>query len=258
LLVFLPDFFFRLVQFAAKNVNNSLIDEVGIVREEPLEFSMKKFLASAAAGIFAVTLAQSAAAATIEFDFDGETANAGLVSITVGTTVFSVLGTGGQGANLFDTTDPVSSDHDNDDDIIPLAQGDDGVGGNVLILQSDKDGGGRANDFAGGGDIVFTLESGPSLALIGFAAIDDGTFSLSTSLDGPVTALSLSEKETGSTSFLSSFLKVGDSFTINYSGSGAIDTLVFEEMAAVPVPASLPLLLAGLGGLGYLKRRRKA
>lgn len=60
----------------------------------------------------------------------------------------------------------------------------------------------------------------------------------------------------------------GDSFTLVDSDtlrynfkttSRYIDNVrVITEVAPVPVPAALPLLLAGLGGLALMKRRRKA
>lgn len=50
----------------------------------------------------------------------------------------------------------------------------------------------------------------------------------------------------------------GDRFVVDFNGkSGAIGEF-HAEVAPIPVPASLPLLLAGFGALGYVARRKKA
>lgn len=46
-------------------------------------------------------------------------------------------------------------------------------------------------------------------------------------------------------------------FKVTYNGSGAIGALDIR-VSAVPLPAGLPLLLAGLGGLAALRRKRTA
>ena len=49
------------------------------------------------------------------------------------------------------------------------------------------------------------------------------------------------------------------SFTLSgRDGAFGLDNFRYTAVAAVPVPAALPLLLAGLGGLGMVARRRKA
>lgn len=47
-----------------------------------------------------------------------------------------------------------------------------------------------------------------------------------------------------------------NTLTVQYNGSGAIGGLDFQT-AAVPLPAGLPLLLVGLGGLALLRRTHK-
>jgi hypothetical protein len=214
------------------------------------ETSGHKHVQGAAAG-------HSASAAEIKLDFDSLIANSILSQATVGTSVFDVF-SGGNAPNIFDTVDGSFSDHVGDPDIIPAVQGENGVAGKVLIIQSPKDGGGKANDFAGGGRITFTLSSGPSLSFIGASAIDDGTFLFGTQVDGDLGVLSFgSENETGKISFMSTALNVGDSFYIDFFGSGAVDALVFDDgVTPVPVPASLPLLVGALGGIGLMSRRK--
>lgn len=66
--------------------------------------------------------------------------------------------------------------------------------------------------------------------------------------------------------------KIGESYTFANSGPQTIGFAIFDidgsfgesrlyvdnlEFAAVPLPASLPLLIAGLAGLGWISRRRR-
>jgi hypothetical protein len=170
-------------------------------------------------------------------------------------------GANSTGAALFDTTcRDNNTDCGGDEDLTPGwitadTQGTLGVGGNVLIRQ--EAGATVPDDAATSGTITFTLQVGKAFRLIGFSAIDDGTFSMSTVADGTLVApLGLNENQIGQRIFStpSSIIRVGDSFTFNYSGSGAFDSVI---LSAVPVPAALPLMLVALGGLGVTSRRRR-
>jgi hypothetical protein len=46
--------------------------------------------------------------------------------------------------------------------------------------------------------------------------------------------------------------------TSTFNMGQSLGTLDFQPPSVVPVPAALPLLLAGLGGLAFIARRRKA
>jgi hypothetical protein len=43
----------------------------------------------------------------------------------------------------------------------------------------------------------------------------------------------------------------------SYAGAGFIDGLAFVNVAAVPEPSTYALMLAGLGLVGFVARRRK-
>ena len=156
------------------------------------------------------------------------------------------------GPAFFDTTCSGSACN-GDGDLRPMTQGENGVAGNVLILQ--ETGSNVPDDAATGGTITFTLLAGSSFIWEGASAVDDGIFGFSTVSDGNLGNIILTgERETGITSFFSSKINVGDSFTVSYSGSGGIDSLV---LTAVPVPAALPLMFGAIGGLAFVSRRRK-
>lgn len=216
---------------------------------------MHNFLRSTLVGA-ALLVPVGASAAILDFDATaGQTIP--LTSFSEDGYTFELFFTGiNQGPAIFDTTCTGYAGSDgcnNDLDLTPLVQGENGVGGNVMILQSNTDL--TPNDAAGGGTIEFRLTSGPSFFLTGFSGVDeqpitafdkDGTTILGV-IDLP------GDRDTGLVTFMSSRINVGDSFFIKFDGSGGIDSLV---VAPVPVPAALPLLLAALGALGLARRRR--
>ncbi|MEM9754890.1 MAG: VPLPA-CTERM sorting domain-containing protein [Pseudomonadota bacterium] len=213
------------------------------------------------AGVLAGTfLGAAVAAQAAVIDFDAADASAGQ---TVGFTTYSedgftfgVTTTGANdGAAIFDTTcTGYTSNCNGDRDLVPTSQGLNGVSGNVLILQDRRSGKATPNDAARPGSITFELLSGPAFQLTSFSAVDDGTFTISDAGGVLATIALASDNQTGQASFLSSIINVGDSFTISYSGSGAVDALALMP-APIPLPAAMPMLALALGGLVAMRRR---
>ena len=156
-----------------------------------------------------------------------------------------------------------------DEDITPAMQGDNGISGNVLIIQ-EPDSPVPDDDRGMGGDITLTVAATPddqAFRFVGASAIDNATFTFYADQSGDGIDLLLlgmitigPEGDvaggTASTTFAidSGFLQVGDAIVIDFSGSGAVDSLV---LAPVPIPAALPLLLSALAGLGLTARFRR-
>jgi hypothetical protein len=221
------------------------------------------------AALVAMGLAATVPVYAATLDFDGGQATYSSTNTLTGYSQhglsFAVsLGAGDRwasGANLFNTdacgTEARCVGND-DGDLLPGANTA-GVGGNLLIRQEKGNrgnmGGMLDDDATGRGSITFTLLSGSAFRLTSFAAIDDGRFSISV---GGLVLGSLNprnDNEIRSTAlFGSPLIQVGESFTVNFRGSGGVDAI---GVAPVPVPATLPLLLAGMAGFGMLARRRR-
>ena len=198
----------------------------------------------------------AASAATI--DFDGLATN---ILFSNGDTftedgfTFEVSFTGGSkvsGVSFFDTT-CTGSACNGDTDLKPNGgQGTNGISGNVMILQENSSP--IPDDAAASGSVSLKLLSGSAFSWIGASAVDDTVFTFSTAADGVLGTIDLpADKDTGMVTFASSIIRVGDSITISYGGSGGVDAL---QLAAVPVPAAGLMLLTALGGLGVAQRRR--
>ena len=166
-------------------------------------------------------------------------------------------------AVAFDTSLSGTADPDLE---APFAGPEDGPAGStnpgkVLVITQD----GTANDERFGGTITFDFSQ--PINFLSFEAFDGGIFDV-TSAKGDQ---ALFAEEVLFSDNVSGFLAVEGfdgvsslTFTFRDSGegaSGAIDNLTFEvagiNPAPIPVPAALPLMLAGLGAFGFVARRRR-
>ncbi|MEM7723723.1 MAG: VPLPA-CTERM sorting domain-containing protein [Pseudomonadota bacterium] len=249
---------------------------------------MKKVVGAVAAA-FIMSGAAHANTVTMNFDEDGGVAtlaNNTLTQYELGDFVFGFSHTSttrnATGANLFamDTcfsggaliggnSSTTACSGNDDGDLIPAGYvpgvGTDvnGVGGNVLIRQEANSAGAPRSlddDDFGEGFITVTLLQGPAFRIEGFSAVDASNIILRDGSDDTGTILAetgnLNNNSTGEFSVaLSPLFQVNDTFTFQYIGSGAVDSIV---LAPVPLPAALPLLLVGVGGLALFGRRRSS
>lgn len=219
---------------------------------------MKRLTRALAAG--GLMLGHSlAVAATIGFDsLDASSYQpVPLTTFTEDGFTFSVSTGGSVGAGIFDTNCAgYGANCNGDDDLVPATQGENGIGGNVLILNNGKP---NPNDYAEGGTITLTVTAAPNdFFFKGFSAIDDTTFTAATNKDGVLGTINLeNNNDTGRVTFRSSLLGAGDQIILTYEGSGGIDSL---QLTAVPIPAAAWLFgsaLAGMMGIGYRRSVKK-
>jgi|GEM_PF-1057276 len=208
------------------------------------------------AGLFVSLFGAATVGQAATIGFDDVPVGVLLTNFTEDGLSFSVSTVGSESATVFDTT-CVGAACNGDEDLVPGSQGENGILGNVLIIQ--EDGSNIPDDSARGGTIILeSLAGNVAFRLTGVSAIDDGTFKVSTRINGTLTLLVqfvLGENETGIAGFNSGLIGVGDAIVIDYSGSGGIDSLGVQ---AVPLPAAAWLFLSGLAGLFGVKRFRRA
>lgn len=174
--------------------------------------------------------------------------------VTAGVTANGRSGTSPDQAWIFDT----SMQNTNDPDLEgPFT--DDGVNydiyaGRALIIQEH---GGAPDDDGNGGWIQFTFSQ--AISFMGFDFLDDEEVTARDNNGNEVTV-----GQPGGSAFDNYFSTSGlldwtnvTQLTFNFGhNSGAIDNLRYE-IAPVPLPASLALLLAAMGALGFAGRRRQ-
>ena len=161
-------------------------------------------------------------------------------------------------ARIFDSGLTGTSDRDLEGDFTnPDDASDTRDFGNILIIQERANlASSIADDERSGGAITFIFDQAINLLSLDYLDGERGAvISTGNSILG-----ALGRNVNGDNEFTSfDFAGLSDAagitqFRVDYVGSGAIGAFD-ATLAAVPLPAGLPLMLLGLGGLGVMRRR---
>lgn len=227
-----------------------------------------KTLLAGAAGVLAMCGAANAAIVTNTFD--GPAPNTPVTTFDDGTVV-TVANPGGHApAIIFDTTDNNTSDNDLEDPFVRVGADPFGLGtilNNIVIIPENSPA--NQNDSGNGGTIEFIFDS--VVTFFGLDLVDTGEDDVTVTLYGVddmviTTVMSSLDLDTpnGGPSRVGFLAMNGMAGIANVArvvvdfgtNSGGLDNLVYD-VEEIPVPAALPLLLTGLGGLGWASRRRR-
>lgn len=186
--------------------------------------------------------------------------------------VETVANPGGFGpAVAFDTNNAANGDFDLEAPVERASTGDVVDLGNVLIIPDDLS---PLSDSGAGGTITFDF--GQAITFNSIDVIDAGSFEISfldaagdvfessifsaTGLDTTGTETALFDTFTFNLAnvygIIFDFGPSSISSAVNSASSGGIDNLVFE-VAEVPIPGAIPLLLTGIAGLRVASRKKK-
>ncbi len=218
---------------------------------------MKKALFAAAIAAFGFTGAAQAATLTFDSFSHGDV----ITSLNLGGGVTASVSANGNSSSAPDEAWVFDTMLDNTRD--PDLEGpftDDGVDydiytGAVLIVQENSH---TPDDDGNGGWITFDFSK--PISFLGFDFLDDETVT-ATDNNGNSTTIGTPRGRAFNNYFTSSGLLNWTNvtqLTFDFGhNSGAIDNLRYE-LAPVPLPASLVLLLGALGALGFARRRQTA
>lgn len=220
-----------------------------------------------AIGTLFVGAAGMSQAATVNFSTFSEGAILGMNTDLGGGIFADVSAQGGVNqAVVFDTavgTTSTANDPDLTADFTNIEDSSDVRDfGNVLIVQENQSGG--PDDTGAGGTLILDFAREIFLTSLSLVDAEIGT-SAQLKLDGNIVQSFVldqnNESDTGNDpgnnafTFLDFGDALGDELVVTFTASGAIGELD-ASLAPVPVPASLPLLIGGLGLIGMWRRRR--